>query len=375
MSFKRGFFEYLKIAGVERIHSQMIAWLLSKDSPLDLLQKNKFLSMFIGSETKHGEIDVSTEELHIDIHIRADGNQLYIIENKLKSSERNDQLKKYSDTITTTLKNRTSACSDHESVVKFFLTLVGENPSAPDWINRTYEDLLKAVEGIQKSLLPKDCDQIVSSYQATLNNLINALKAFNDNHQRFPNVFTDGKKTKAHKQNSTLELQPAAKYIADCQLETIFQKLFFQRVAGKLKWNLEHGKVSETRGSALCQVDFKEDEVPVVRINNRDFIFGFQVQGSSVKLNFHIKNDYQNSKKEWIEPVIPVFENFANSLNACGKIIRVNYPRSLAYLSLSRNVRPYEYSFDDLCCKYKQYRNEVREWALELVPKITQDYP
>ena len=377
MSFELGFFEYLNVADSERIHSQMIAWLLSKDSPLGSERKSTFLNKFLGLGQKAADyksIDAITEALSVDILIRAD-DDIYIIENKLKSSEHSEQLARYLEKVEEAITSNAVFFKDGKFRGAYFLTLIGEKATDEEWKNITYKELLDAMRTIEP--LPEGSDQIISAYIKTLTNLDLARDAFEKDHKKFKNVFTDGGKKKTEKRFSELEPSPEAQYIANCQLETIFQKLFFRKIADDLSWKLENGGVGETRGSALCQVDFCKSEVPVLVLDDREYKFGFQVQGSSVKLNFQIVDDYKKSQKKWIEGVVGVFRDFVKEKNksSANLKLRVNAPRSLAYVSLSYKsykLCPCEYEFDELCKKYERCRQDILSLAKELASKIQQ---
>ncbi len=374
MDFEIGFFEHLNIAGAERIHSQMIAWFLSEESsPLDEDAKNKFLSELIGATVNYQKINTMTEALNIDIIILADDKDLYAIENKLKSSEHSEQLEKYSGKLEAAIVDKNSPFFNCAIKNKFFLTLIGEKASESGWKNITYQNLLDAAQGI--SSLPNGNDQIITAYQQTLEYLIGIRDMFLSDHTKFPSVFTDGKKKKSEKKASYNELSGAAKYISDCQLETIFQKQFFHNIVEQLNWTSENAHIGETWGSALFYIDFEEKDVPSIEIENRKYLFSFEVQGSAAKLSFHVDFDeYSGSKKEWIGGAggaIDIFKKFAKS----NPNLRCNSPRSNAYVSLSRKLIPYDHSFDDLCSKYEAARKEFMGFANEMAEELKEIYP
>ena len=94
------FFESLAIADQERIHSQMIAWMLTPavdGAPLNAQQRRQLLSDAFGFSVAVpvcDELVVMTEVSSIDIVVFA-GADLLVVENKLKSRQSPGQLLRY----------------------------------------------------------------------------------------------------------------------------------------------------------------------------------------------------------------------------------------------------------------------------------------
>ena len=349
LEFQSGLFEHLNIADVERIHSQVIVWLLSQDTPLSEAEKSKFLTSFLGPGDKtYRAIDAITEFQSIDILIRAD-DDLFVIENKLKSSQHSNQLETYKKKIK---KNgtgfwMTEGARDPEF---YFLTLIGEKAGSGNWTNIGYGQLLKAVRQIDRV----DSHPLISAYLTSLENLMEVVNRFNADHQKFKHVFDDGSLTKWQKaqriRSEKYTATPAEAYIAKCQLETILQKMFMARLAGQLrtrnKLDAEDTvEISETRGTGLLQIRFKALSF---KIGEKPFHMGVQLQGRSFKINM-MADEYSSSKKKWISDAA------RNAFEAVAKEnkLRFNDSRSKAYLSMSKKKCNrlkdlYEYSFDEL---------------------------
>ncbi|NLX25059.1 MAG: PD-(D/E)XK nuclease family protein [Lentisphaerae bacterium] len=341
-----GLFEHLNIADTERIHSQVIAWLLSQDSPLSPSKKSDFLVSFLGLENKaYQTIDTITEFQNIDILIRAD-DELFVIENKLKSSQHSDQLSKYINTLD-------KHVSDFWMLKKanpprfYFLTLIGEEAGCDGWENTNYGKLLEAVQ----QLGGIDTHPLISAYAVSLKNLMTIVESFNRDPRQFHTVFTDGSLKKWEKAQRIRDgkYTPAQAYIAKCQMETILQKMFMARLAGQLE--LQSGdsvKINETWGVALLQVAFSS---LVVEMSGNTFNLGVQLQDRSFKINL-MAQEYASSKTDWVRPTASnVFKNIAEELG-----LRFNPPRSNAYLSMSKRLPKslWEYSFDDLVVCMKE---------------------
>ena len=338
LELQNGLFEYLNIADAERIHSQVIVWLLSRDAPLSSAEKSKFLTSFLGLKDKaYRTIDAITEFQSIDILIRAD-DDLFVIENKLKSSQHSDQLEKYKKILKHSFGFWiTEGARDREF---YFLTLIGEEADSEDWINIGYGQLLKAVQQIDHV----ESYPLISAYLTSLENLMGVVNSFNENHRNFKRVFTEGSLTKWKKAQSIKDgggHTPAEAYIAKCQLETILQKMFMARLAGKLSLDAEDAiEINETRGTGLLQVRFMALSFSM---DGNLFHMGVQLQGRSFKINM-MADEYSSSKKGLILAAHNEFKAVAKE-NGC----RFNDSRSKAYLSMSKRLKElYDYSFDEL---------------------------
>lgn len=339
LEFQSGLFEYLNIADAERIHSQVIVWLLSQDAPFSSAAKSKFLISFLGLEDKdYRTVDAITEFQSIDILIRAD-DDLFVIENKLKSSQHSDQLEKYKEILKHPFGFwMTEGVRDRKF---YFLTLIGEEANSEGWVNIGYGRLLKAVQQIDHV----ESYPLISAYLTSLENLMGAVNSFNEDHQKFKSVFTEGSFTKWKKAQAIRnggKYTPAEAYIAKCQLETILQKMFMARLAGKLSLDIEDTiEISETRGTGLLQVRFKALSF---KMNGNLFHMGVQLQGRSFKINM-MADEYSSSEKDLISKAVR--NEFEAVANENGR--RFNDSRSKAYLSMSTGLNElYDYSFNDL---------------------------
>src|SRR4051812_10929012 len=94
---QKSFFEYLGIAHMERMHSQMLAWIFSKDCcALNSQSKVTLLNKIFHLENDRKILNVHTESNNIDILIETD-KEIIIVENKIKSSQHSNQLTRYQD--------------------------------------------------------------------------------------------------------------------------------------------------------------------------------------------------------------------------------------------------------------------------------------
>lgn len=312
----RTFFEYLGIADMEKIHSQILQWILSKDNKsLTSNQKNEFISDFLNiSNFKVSEI--ITEYEKIDILIKSE-NGIICIENKLKSSQHSNQLDRY-------LKSIQKKYGEINTNF-FFLTLIDENSNDSNWKNISYNKLLKS---LQKLKIEKNTDGfILLEYIKTLENFSTIINDFLQKPSDFINVFDDGSKTKHQKKKEIKNIKQ--RFISDNQLETIFQKMYFKKVADLLQ--LRDFYIVETHGNAILGVPIEKGVV----INGKSFNFGFDYQKGTFK-TMCISTDYDNSKSTDIPHQIPeLFERIKQN-EKCG-YKRVNKPRTKAQYSLTKN--------------------------------------
>ena len=355
---KIGAFEYLNIAGAERIHSQMISWLLSKDSPLDKEQKSACLCNLLGKpEHKYSYIDSVTEFNSIDIVIRADFD-LVVIENKLKSSQHSNQLIRYKKDLAK-LDQRIPILKDSNPPTFYYLTLINERPDSSGWIPITYSNLLNIVKKVDEELN----DPVIRAYRYSLESMISVVDEFEQDHRRFKYVFTDGSLKKWEK-GDALFSDPSQAYISKCHLETILQKMFLTRIAQELNLNLDEFSIEETHGRALLQIKFHSCSGS---IDGNNFAFGIQFQGRSVKLNLHAVD----CKKSTIG-MIPdhVIEWFSEKSNE--GYTRRNLNNKKAYISLSKKLEKdlWDYSFNEVVSIYQMEYERAQKVARDLTSRV-----
>ena len=316
---RKTIFESLMISGIERIHTQTLAWILSLDY-LFFPDKADFIEKLFDlpkGEVTCNDLYIETELNQIDLFIQSDRKQ-FLMENKLQSSEHSDQTIRYVDSIPESLR-------DSQKLKHYgYLSLTNEEPRNKKWILISFEklrDLLRTINW------PDDRKEtiFIQEYIQTLDNLVHVFNQFVSNHKDFDHVFTDGHKKKYEKQPFANE---SKEYIRKNQLETIFQKAFLKIIANEA--GISYDEIGETRGTAFIQIYLGE-------INNSGEVFriGFQFQGKTFKINLAHK-DYENSKPEQItEFLLNVFKNVFMHQNGYEKF---NKPRSKAYISVSKTL-------------------------------------
>lgn len=311
----RTFFEYLGIADMEKIHSQILQWILSEDNKsLNSNQKNKLIEIFF--EIQDFKItEIITEYEKIDILIKS-SNSVICIENKLKSSQHSNQLEKYKKSI----KNKYGEINSHF----FFLTLIDENSFDKEWKNISYNKLLSSL--LKLEIKENTDGLILIEYIKTLENFTKIIKDFLENPAEYNNVFVDGSKTKHQKKKEVKSEKQ--KFISDNQLETIFQKMYFKKVADIL--DLKDYYIVETHGNAILGVPIKTNII----LNEKPFNFGFDYQNGTFK-TMCISSNYENSNSKDIPLEIPeLFERIKNNVKYGYE--KVNKPRTKAQYSLTK---------------------------------------
>lgn len=315
---QKTFFEYLGIADMERIHSQILAWIFSSDcNAIDKSQKEILLSKIFHLETISSIKSILTESDHIDIVIETTS-ELIVIENKLKSSQHSNQLERYVEKFSKT----------HSIKPKFyFLTLVDEKVKDTNWKRISYTHIFNSLKDLKLSSHPHAV--ILSEYIIYLNKLSILLIDFQNNSKNYDMVFLDGKKKKSDKLNSEYK-NDNEKFIAENQLETILQKSFLNSLSQRIDKTTTF--ITDTRGDALIDFHLKSN----ISFHGRKYMTMIQLQNDVIKFAFLIGDKYGNSKKDWIESVIPKMLEL--SLENSFGYKKCNRPKSKAYISISKKL-------------------------------------
>lgn len=288
MYSRRTFFEFISLADAELIHSQMIAWILSKDFQgfkEPVYCRKQILTNFFGLKDPEDIVEISTESDSIDILIKLD-KVVLCIENKLKSSQHSDQLNKYKNFVD----------SHYGDVEKrfYYLTLIDEESGNQDWINKSYRDLFSVLIELknENQIVENANGFILEEYILTLEKLTGAIDIFLKGPKSFPNVFSESSLKKSQKRaikDTKSELQL---FIRENQLETLFQKLYFREVLKYLPPQ-RYYYINETRGDAILGII----TIPERRLGNgKYFNFGLDFQRGTVK-TFCVSTDYFGSNK------------------------------------------------------------------------------
>ena len=118
------------------------------------------------------------------------------------------------------------------------------------------------------------------------------------------------------------------RFISQNQLETIFQKLYFKKVAENLKFNEYY--LVETHGNAILGKSIEKD----ITIKNKKYNLGFDYQNGTFK-TFFISQEYPKSNRIDLPKEIPkLFKNLEGN-NKYG-YEKANKPISQAYFSVTK---------------------------------------
>ncbi len=323
---EKSVFEHLSIADSERMHSEFLSWVFSENCFGISKINKKMLFENIFKIRNFGNIEsIGTEINKTDIFIES-LSSVIIVENKLKSSQHSNQLKRYSEYI--------KKCFEHKTHYFYFLTLIKEQDSDSEWRSISYEDIL---EELNKTELEKHKHSFyIEDYILYLKKLIFVLKEVLDKSSDYKSVFEDGKVKKIEKLNREYN-NPIEKFIALNQLETILQKAYLRNFLSNEKIVELNGDLNETHGTALINfpLDFN------IKIGGKRLYCTFiQLQGYDIKFAFAIQENYNKSDKKWIHKIIELFEEIEKE-NLYG-FKKLNKPKTRAYISISKKMEiPY----------------------------------
>lgn len=328
---KKGFFEYLGLADMEKVHSQILAWLLSENcSVLNPSQKSQIIQKIIGTKNVGAIKIVHTEHKGIDILVETE-NEWLVIENKIKSSQHSNQLEEYEKVM--------ASIKDDKNVYYIFLTLISEKAKQP-WVNFSYKELVKTITDFNLNLSVNGDSIIFSEYLNYLTQITTAVDDFLSDPSTHKNVFTDGHLSKFEK--AKRHYTGTEKFISENQLETILQKCYFAPIVEQLAVSYPgyDFSISDTRGVALINAFDKNDLV----YQDRAYKVGIQYQGGTWKFAMSIAADYLDSKKEWLSPLFPLFKHFKKEKRF--DYYQYNSPDTKAWVSVSKKMEKEIYSMN-----------------------------
>jgi hypothetical protein len=357
---KNNFFNNLGIASVERIHSQMIAWIFNEGF-LSNKKKSLILNSLFGLNKDYKDFQALTEYKNIDILIKAD-NDVFIFENKIKIGQHDNQLENYRDVI-----NKDEMFCTYEPEFAY-LSLIGDDSYLSGWKSIKYQDLLLAFKKVKFKNSSEFNKLAFNEYICCLEDLVDVFNKFNNNHQDFLNVFTDGSKKKWEKIKFIKEgfyyKNEDQIYIANNQLETTLQRYFLfkifknLKIDSKLSWH-----VSESRGNALLHIDVILD-----RYDNK-FGFGLQFQEQTFKV-VYAKKDYQHSSKnELDENIKKVFLNASELFK-----FKYNPPKDKAYISISEKYKDVFLFANDFLYLADNFYQKNIENGFKIIKYIIKEY-
>jgi hypothetical protein len=286
------FFDAIGTADMERVHSGVICWLLSsKCKAFTIKEQSNILNSLFGIQNgpTYTTIEPCLEYDHIDIYIKttdANGNDAdWIIENKVKSSQGDNQLSNYQNNA-----NINSANAHF-----LLLTLIDETPKASNWTNKKYSDLYTILRSQSRVGQNAAHCAIIDEYINTIGQLSDLVNDFIANPQSYPNVFTDAslkKSQKRGKQYPSFTLQ----YISDNNLETLLQKLYFTKVKELIKQDVESELVGRNYDCQIGETHGNAEIVIKLIPGNDNIQFDIAFQNGTFK--YAVSKDYGNKKNQ-----------------------------------------------------------------------------
>lgn len=353
---KQNIFQAIGLADLEKVHSAVIGWMLSENcNAFNIKAKSELLCKIFGaSVSTFNKINVIVEIHNLDILIVTEDDKsekiYWVIENKIKSSQRKDQLKDYVDSL--------SKIAGSCNKMYCFLSLISEEPQCkkPKWQCTTYGQLAGYLDDALKYSKDGEKDYImVSDYLECIKSLDKALKDFLGNPRSYPNVFTDGSKRKEDKEFENVN------FIGKHTLETIFQKCYLKQILHGLEVELSAETiVNETRGTAL--IDYLSFIKLPCGLESH-----IQIQNGTFKVFLCMQNDKDCSKDVFLEKWFTLFDNLGKKYSSW----HINKPKRKPSISLSiSNKEWYMSSYTDIVKRWKELYVESKEIQNELVNEI-----
>ena len=318
------FFDAIGTADMERVHSGVISWLLSsKCQAFTITEQSNILNSLFGIQngTTYKMLEPCLEYDHMDIYIKTTdpgGNiEEWIIENKVKSSQGDNQLSNY----------QSNTNINGENAHFLLLTLIDETPKVSNWKNKKYSDLCAILRNQSRVGQNAAHCAIIDEYIKTIEQLSNLVNDFIANPQDYPNVFTDASLKKSEKRGITYQ-EPALQYISDNNLETLLQKLYFTKVKELIKQD-EKSKlieIGETHGNA-------EIVIKLIPVNDK---IQFDIAFQNGTFKYAVSKEYGDTKNKqanrkdiedhWVPAVMKLLPSG----------MQLNKPRTRARVSITK---------------------------------------
>lgn len=319
-------FEMLAIADQERIHTQIIAWLLTPEHfALSEINQSKLIESLFGLSIYPDEISkvkIITELNSLDF-VLIHGNDLIVVENKLKSKQGEDQLSRYNKVIDNFRAEYKERYNLNNEPRKFFLTFSGEISNDTNWNCIDYQAVRDAISDLDNT------NTYINDYLSLLNRLISSRDKFLKDHTKYKEVFKrSGMKAEDRFVKPLHPRDDTEKFICENKLERMYIETLFRRVL--IEQGFSNAGIDESHGVALIQIDFFKF---LTKDNKTQLKVGLQIQGSSLKYVLS-STDYSKSTKDDLpNELIDHIELALDKIQ-----FRSNSARSKAYHSWSRKI-------------------------------------
>lgn len=331
---KENFFNVIGVADMERVHSAVIAWMLSDEcEAMNVNERSALLNDLFKRDGQGSlaSIKAYVEWNDIDILVLTENlngdNECWVIENKIKTSQHSNQLEKYKEIVDEKFKD----CGKHF----VFLTLIGETALAGngEWVNTTYETLMKSLEK-HLNVSPDNADSVIlGEYYRSIRQLVGVSNEFISHPESYPTVFTDGSTKKEDKSERHYDNE-TSRFIGMNGLETIFQKMYFAQVlhdvlsSSNIKCESWH--IGETRGNA----DFA---IHLNGLAKNTFLFDMAFQNGTFKFAV-CRNYWTDTSAKNIREVLAWSDDMRELQKLYPDYSRMNSARSRARISVSKKI-------------------------------------
>lgn len=354
---RRTFFEFLGIADQERVHTQMLAWLLDPmNSPLAPIERQHLLANAFDFAVHIENIDtlrVVTELERIDLVVlAADG--VLAIENKLKSKQSDGQLASYS----IRLQELRRARKIHgDRCFGCFLTFSGEAAGIEGWANVDYALMLRAITPYA------DRSIYVADYVSLLFKLVTFRDEFLTQHHRHRTVFDRSGMSSRERASQCVEDSETAlvQFVTANRLERVFCEALLRHHAERLSCGIHY--VDESRGTALIDSRLFSFSFAGESMSYRA---GLQLQGAAVKLNMGATRYADSSCEAIASHALKLDRAIANAVSSSSLHVplRTNAATKKAYRSWSYRLPPESTLADRAIEEFIVEHNERLAWAV-----------
>lgn len=305
------FFNYIGVADIERVHSSVIAWMLSENChAFSQTVKSKILRKMFGVDENnitYLKIETQVESDHIDIVFTTNQNEMttfWVVENKIKSLEHKVKSGKWqTEEYANKILEKNSEGVNHFVL----LSLTGEDAKSikTKWHSLKYEDLYKIFEKAERAT---DNDQakrhivIVDEYLDSLRNITDSLQEFINSPEKFPEIFH--KLPNCNKKNLD-NSQETNQFILSNNLESIFQIALYNEIVKCIKCcyydkceDLKEYNISGSARNGDAEIIFKAQTIGQIGTDKITIAISFQ--SGTYKIVIAADDAYQsNDTKRW----------------------------------------------------------------------------
>lgn len=308
------FFNYIGVADIERVHSSVIAWMLSENChAFSQTVKSKILRKMFGVDEDnitYSKIGSQVESDHIDIVFTTNQNDmkdmktLWVVENKIKSLEHKVKSGKWqTEEYANKILEKNSEGVNHFVL----LSLTGEDAKSikTKWHSLKYEELYKIFEKAERAT---DNDQakrhivIVDEYLDSLRNIIDSLQKYLDSPEQYSQIFHKlPNRNKDNLDNS----QEINQFILSNNLESIFQIALYNKIVKCIKCcyddkceDLKEYNISGSARNGDAEIIFKAQTIGQIGTDKITIAISFQ--SGTYKIVIAADDAYQsNDTKRW----------------------------------------------------------------------------